>query len=214
MTIDGPHISVQEAIKLCALAAILKGRVNKYKPFRSAEQTYLKTRGDNARIQAELTGNLADNFTLRCAQAILKSAIKHAKRDCFKNFAAKLDFRKDGIRAHRYLSALNNKHCSVKNESLISHCRQFTTNNKKALALTKHSVSVCRLSSSRKDSRPQAGCLKHDEDMLFYSDFTSDELQKAMKETISGNSAGHNDLPAAFFLHFGKSAERTLLHFF
>lgn len=192
--------------------------MKKYKPFWTEELVNIKTIRDNARRQAELTGSVVDNIALRQAQAVLKKAIKPSKRDCFKEFAANIDFRRDGTRAHRFLSTLKNEPISNKNEVLISNGRTFTTNRDKALALAKHYASVCRLPKNNlKPSnlpRTVAGCLNREEDQLFNKNFSMNELLRAMKETKMGKSAGTDDLPAEFFLNLGEKARLTLLAFF
>ncbi|GBO16322.1 hypothetical protein AVEN_116217-1 [Araneus ventricosus] len=145
------YIAVSEAIRVCTLETIPRGRVKNYRPFWAEELADLKTIRDNACRQAELTGSVVDNVALRCAQAILKRAINHTKRDYFRNFAAKIDFRRDGIRAHRFLSTLKNESILAKNEILTSNGKTFTTNSDKALALVKYYTTICRLPKNKKE---------------------------------------------------------------
>ncbi|GBM58428.1 hypothetical protein AVEN_63785-1 [Araneus ventricosus] len=199
---DKSYGAVSEAIRVCALETIPRGRVKNYRPFWTEELADLKT----------------DNVALRRAQAVLKRAIKFTKRDCFRNFSAKIDFRRDGIRAHRFLSTLKNKSMFDKNEILTSNGKTFTTNSDKALALAKYYATICRLPKNKKkfsnSLKTTVGCLNREDDQLFNDNFTLNELLKAMKETKRGKSAGTDDLPAELFLNLGKKAISTLLLFY
>ncbi|GFY47506.1 uncharacterized protein TNIN_7971, partial [Trichonephila inaurata madagascariensis] len=68
-----------------------------------------KEENDLARDRDDSSGLLEDCISLRKKQTILKKEILNAKCAYFKNFLENFDYRKDGPKAFRFISALNGK---------------------------------------------------------------------------------------------------------
>ncbi|GFR19322.1 hypothetical protein TNCT_625641 [Trichonephila clavata] len=98
-----------EIILACAILCIPRGQRKKFSPFWNKELQTLKENRDKARNRAESTGMMSDCIELRKKQACLRRAIREAKRQTYRGFVENLDFRRDALRAHQFLSRLNNQ---------------------------------------------------------------------------------------------------------
>ncbi|KAG8184196.1 hypothetical protein JTE90_015561 [Oedothorax gibbosus] len=96
-------------IKECALACIPRGHVKNAKPFCNDNLQLLKEDRDRVRLAAEISGQLQDCVTLRQKNAALRKAILQAKQTSYQTFLEDLDYRKDGPKAFKFVSALNGK---------------------------------------------------------------------------------------------------------
>ncbi|KAG8185640.1 hypothetical protein JTE90_018517 [Oedothorax gibbosus] len=96
-------------IKECALACISRGHVKNAKLFWNDNLQLLKEDRDRARLAAEISGQLQDCVTLRQKNAALRKAILQAKRTSYQTFLEDLDYRKNGQKAFKFVSALNGK---------------------------------------------------------------------------------------------------------
>ncbi|GFR27682.1 uncharacterized protein TNCT_517401 [Trichonephila clavata] len=68
----------------------------------------LKNR-DKAHNRAESTGMMRDCIEFRKQHTCLRRAVREAKRQTYCGFFENLDFRRDALRAHHFLSRLNNR---------------------------------------------------------------------------------------------------------
>ncbi|GIY84953.1 hypothetical protein CDAR_618731 [Caerostris darwini] len=81
----------------------LKRRVKRYSSFWNSNLQNLMER-DDAGEKENLPEE--DCIVLRKCQVVLKKAIIESKRTSYRSFLEKLDFRRDGIRAHRVLTPI------------------------------------------------------------------------------------------------------------
>ncbi|GFQ77478.1 hypothetical protein TNCT_399281 [Trichonephila clavata] len=82
---------------------------------------------------------------MRKAHATFKKSIIEAKRSTYKNFLEKLDFRRDGVKAHKFLSQLNNKKF-LRNEPIKKGSKELTSDKDISIAFCGHyaRVSNCK----------------------------------------------------------------------
>ncbi|GFQ72556.1 uncharacterized protein TNCT_37381 [Trichonephila clavata] len=98
-----------EIILACAISCIPRGQRKKFSPFWNKELQILKENRDKARNRADSTGMMSDCIELRKQQACLWRAIREAKRQSYRGFVENLDFRRDDLRTHQFLSRLNHQ---------------------------------------------------------------------------------------------------------
>lgn len=72
------------------------------------------------RRNAEQTKNIQACAKLRKAQAVSRREVKISKRASFKGFIKMFVFKKDGPKAHKFISSLNNDNIKT-NQSPLKH---------------------------------------------------------------------------------------------
>jgi hypothetical protein len=108
---DNPEKSmerIKSAMIQCAQRTIPRGQVKRHRPFWNATLTVLKRNRNNAQKIAERSGRYQDCINLKRKRAQLLQAIIQGKRTAYRSFISRIDFRKDGIKGHRFVSNLNN----------------------------------------------------------------------------------------------------------
>ena len=174
-----------------------------------------KTRG-KARRKAENTQQLTYCITLRKRQAELQHAVKHAKRTSFKTFLTKLDFRKVGPKAHRYVSSLNNNKTRKEQQPLLQGNKELTDPADIANALCKHYANISRVRGDKRIAKtlrkqPLNSCLESRHHKLFVDKFTISELDLALSKTKTKKAAGPDGILPEFLINLGREAKKTLL---
>ena len=106
---DKINKSTCETILKTANKYIPRGIVKNYKPFWNSKLESMKKDRDIARNKAEKTKDPEDvqNWRKLCAQ--FKKEINSSKRENFNNFLQKMDYRKDGQKAYRFIHNIQNK---------------------------------------------------------------------------------------------------------
>ncbi|GFR12480.1 hypothetical protein TNCT_374031 [Trichonephila clavata] len=135
------------AVLKCASLCVPGGQQKKYTPFWNENLQKLNKDRDEARERARNTRLSKDCIALRKAQAILEKSIIEAKHSTYKSFLEKLDFRRDGMKAHKFLSQLNNKKI-LRNEPIKKDSKEFTTDKDIPSTFCGH---YARVSNYRRD---------------------------------------------------------------
>ena len=108
-----------------------------------------------ARKQAERTKELADLIALRKSQAQLVQEIKQSKRKAFRNFLEAMDFRRDGPKAHRFISTLDNDSAPKEKEPFKHGGRLFMDPREIANLFCNHYANISRVARLKKDANPK-----------------------------------------------------------
>jgi hypothetical protein len=127
-----------------------------------------------------------------------------------------LDFRKDGVKAHRFVSSLNNDRDNKAMEPLIVGGRTVSSPKDIANALCTYYAGVSRLHVPREavkriNKLPPALCLGEREHDLMNDDFKMEELKAALLTLKAGKSAGPDGIFPEFLLNMGHEAGKTFL---
>lgn len=215
---DNPDKSTDRFINAVIQAAkksIPRGQVKRYKPFWNATLTALKESRNKARKKAETTQLLSDCIELRKKQAELRKSIIKEKRQTYRQFVANLDFRRDGIKAHNFLSSLNNDRKTHQWEPVKVNGRLLTTPRDIAAALCKRFTSVGRLHTDRDERRSAkhvtSSCPSRVQHSLFNESFSLAELDVAIHTLKKRKSAGPDGIFPEFLKNLGRDARQTLL---
>lgn len=218
--VDGnPDASAELFVKAMLRAAeksIPKGQVKNYKPFWCKSLDTLKAERNEARRVAENSHDIRDCILLRKAQAKLKHTIILSKRAAYRSFAAKLDFRKDGPKAHKFISCLNNEKSSRHWEPITLNGKLLSSPKEVATALCKNYASVSRLHISAKDrklitNKGVPSCQNEQDYLLFNEKFSLNELLLAISTLKKGKSAGPDGIFPELITNLGPLALKTFL---
>ncbi|GFQ88056.1 hypothetical protein TNCT_492331 [Trichonephila clavata] len=125
----------------------------------------------------------------------MKRAIILSKGSAYRSFAANLDFRKDGPRAHRFVSRLNNEKPSHHWEPVTANGKLLTSPTEISTALSKNYAAISRLHISAKDRKSiyDKGSAPRPTEQgfpLLNKDFSIDEPLLATNALKKGKSAG------------------------
>ncbi|GFS53895.1 hypothetical protein TNIN_370941 [Trichonephila inaurata madagascariensis] len=192
---DNPDKSDEFFVKGILRAAkesIPREQVKKHLPFWNEFLDLLKSERNAARCRAENSHNIADRILLRKTQAKLKRAIIISKRTTYRSFAANLDFRTDGPRAHRFVSHLNNENSSQHWEPITANGKLLTRLTE-ATALSKNYAAISKLHITAKDRKLIFGPAPSPTEqgsLLLKMDFSYDELLLATNSMMKGKSTG------------------------
>ena len=214
-----PDASTELFVKGLLRAAnesIPKGQVKKYSPFWNCSLDRLKRDRNKLRLQAERSHSIADCTFLRKSQSKLKRAVTTAKRHAYRSFVAKLDFRKDGPKAHKFISRLNNDASTRHWEPITANGKLLTSPSDVASALSKHYAAISRLSVKAEERKAitqdeAPSCQTEEEYLLFSKDFTPDELTLAIATLKKGKSAGPDEVFPDLIKNLGPLALNTFL---
>lgn len=143
--------AITEAILKCAKVCIPRGQTKGYKPFWNPTLERLKDQRNKARRKAERTKSLLDCVDLRRKQAILTRAIKTGKRDAFRNFLEKLDFRRDGSKAHKFVTTLNNDSNKQQKLPFRERDKVHTTHNEIPNVLCKYYTQINNIKINKRE---------------------------------------------------------------
>lgn len=129
-------------------------------------------------------------------------------------FLQRLDFRKDGIKAHKYISSLNNER-SRPNVPWQVRNKLLTSNKDISKHLCQHfaQVSNYKVKAAESHTHQSPGCLTEEQDRSFNSHFTEGELELPIQNTSSGKSSGPDDILPEFLVQLGPNAQKVILEF-
>ncbi|XP_072375530.1 uncharacterized protein [Diabrotica undecimpunctata] len=208
---------VSEAILKCAKECIPRGQIKGYKTFWSPTLSKLKAARDKARGKAEKSRQINDYIELRKRQAVLTQAIKSGKREAFKSFLAKLDFRKDGVKAHRFVTTLNNDGNKQQQMPMRGMARELTTHADIANELCKHYTKVSNIKINKRERArllryPPPRQMSKNINDICSEDFSMLELEAALSDTKTKKAAGIDELYPEMLKYLGASAKGTILN--
>jgi hypothetical protein len=154
--------------------------------------------------------------SLRREHAKLQQEIVLSKWRTYRNFLSKLDFRKDGVKAHRFVSSLNNDGGNKAMEPLIVGGRNVSSPKDVANTLCTYYARISRLHVPREavkriNKLPPALCLGKREHDLMNDDFKMEEFKAALVTFKAGKSAGPDGIFPEFLLNMGHEAGKTFL---
>ncbi|GFQ96443.1 uncharacterized protein TNCT_89181, partial [Trichonephila clavata] len=196
----------------CASLCVPRGQQKKYTPFWNENLQKLKKDRDEARELARNTGLSKDCIALRKAQAMFKKSNIEAKRSTYKNFLEKLDFRRDGVKAPKFLSQLNNKKI-LRNEPIKKGSKECTSDKDISSVVCWHYARVSNYKPNFKilksDLKPQQNNNSADFQQLFNDDFNLEELINGISTLVKGKSAGPDGILPEFLINLGDSAIMT-----
>ncbi|GFQ87739.1 uncharacterized protein TNCT_143501 [Trichonephila clavata] len=185
---DNPDRAVDkltEIILACAISCIPRGQRKKFSPFWNKELQTLKENRDKTQNRAESTGMMRDCIELRKQQACLRRAIRETKHQTYRGFVENLNFRRNALRAHHFLSRLNNQK-EEKNEPIRIADKLLTSEREIAGAFNKHYTNVSNYQYHIKISKDLLGCppvcLNQEMEDIFNSPFTHWELECGIKQ--------------------------------
>ncbi|GFU67007.1 protein SMG5 [Trichonephila clavipes] len=153
------------------------------KPFWNDKLQTLTEEKDLARDRADSS----DCISLRKKQAFLKKEILNAKRASFNKFLENFDYRKDGPKAFRIISALNSKQTQP--------CKQ---------PMKRRQVRKREINSPR---------VNQEWDRLLSAPLSDEEFQRALQKLSRGKSAGPDGILPEFILELGSKAKQAILLF-
>lgn len=215
---DQINKSICEIILKTAKKYIPRGIVKNYKPFWNTKLENMKKDRDLARNKAEKTKDPKDvqNWRKLCAQ--FKKEINSSKRENFSNFLQKMDYRKDGQKAYRFIHNIQNKKERHKTPFIYNN-KQITNENTIANKFNKHYANSYTLSSKiKKEQKTIKGNLKNyikstnsTKDNIFNKNFNMKELNIAINSLKSNKSPGADNVHAEFLKHLGNKAKTQLL---
>ncbi|GFQ93063.1 uncharacterized protein TNCT_603191 [Trichonephila clavata] len=203
-----------EIILACAIACIPRGQREKFTPFWNKELQTLKENRDKARNTTESTGMMRDCIELRKQQACLRRAIRETKRQTYLCFVENLDFRRDALRTHHFLSRLNNQKEKI-NETIRNADKFLTSEREIAGAFNKHYAKISNYRPHIKISKDLLGCLpvclNQELVDIFNSPFSHWELECGIKQYPQRKSTGPDGILPEFLAHLGNEAMGVLL---
>lgn len=213
---DKSNKAVVAAIIKCAQSSVPRGQVRKHRPFWSTKLTDLKRKRNKARKTAENIKSIENCVKLRKAQAELQREIIQSKRQTYKTFVSKLDYRRDGLKAHRYLSSLNNQQVTHPAEPIVYLGKPMHDPKAAANALCHHYTSVSKLYPPKHQSKNLSKtyyttCLSEKDNDVMNRNFTLAELKIAISSLKPGKSAGPDNIFPEFLSHLGNMALETFL---
>lgn len=213
---DHTIAAVNKAILDCSAKAIPRGQVKTFKPFWNATLSTLKKNRNESRRRAEKTKALHDIIALKKDQAKLQREIKQSKRSAFKKYVSKLDFRKDGTKAHRFISRLDNNQNQAIQHPIAYGNKTYTDPSDIANAFCKFYATTSRAKGDKAIKKallksPPATCLNSDVSQLFVSDFTIQELEVALCHTKNCKAAGIDEIFPEFLKNLGFGGKMILL---
>lgn len=200
----------------CALNTVPRGKVANHQPFWSPTLTQLKNERNAARRKAERTNSSRDLTVLRKKQEALHRNITASKTAAYRSYVEQLDFRKDGIKAHKFISRLNNDQAPKGIAPIVHGNRVLTEKADIANAFCSYYSYVSRIQPSKEvkktlSKRPLCGCLTQDQQKYFNDFFTMPELDRALKSAKSNKAAGPDELYQEFLVNLGPKAKTTML---
>ncbi|XP_066903817.1 uncharacterized protein [Halyomorpha halys] len=217
----GPNVdqiaqTLTKLILKCALRNIPCGQVRKFKPYWNIELEKLKKGNGEARCRAERTGLRSDMVVLRKTSAQLRHAVICSKRQTYNNFLKEMDFRKDGKKAHAFISRINVEKI-IEHEFIKIGNKLVTTEEDIAEVYCKN---YCKISNvtlpekiKKQDLIENSGCLNLDNSKLFCSPFSKLVLEVALSKPKMGKSAGPDGVLPEFLKNLGEKAKDILLRF-
>ena len=135
-TVEDLHEKLCNVIINSAKKWIPKGKITKYRSFWSKEFSTLKKERNKARRKAERSKQSHDVQEWRRKAALVKKEIITAKRKAFQEFVEKMDYRKDGGKAYKFVNnmrATNN----TKTEPITYMGRTYTSHKSLATLFNK-----------------------------------------------------------------------------
>jgi ribonuclease HI len=211
--VDREYKDIVDIIHDAARKWIPRGKNRKYKPFWNKELQTLKENRDAARKTAEATQQMEDMVKLRRAQAKLKRNILESKRNTFEEFAEKIDYRKDGSRAHAYFSKMCNRErqSSNNNGPIVYKNKQLVEDKEKAEAICKH---IANQSNKRNLGHIKTDRKPYIDDNLdpYNAPFLINEIEYAVKKLKSRKSPGVDMIYPEFLKNLGKCGRRVILN--
>ncbi|XP_014291682.1 uncharacterized protein [Halyomorpha halys] len=208
--------TLTKIILKCALRNIPRGKVRKFKPYWNIELEKLKKGKDEARCRAERTGLRSDMVVLRKTSAQLRHAVICSKRQTYNNFLKEMDFRKDGKKAHAFISRINGEKI-IEYEPIKIGNKLVTTEKDIAEVFCKNYCKISNVTIPEKiknqDLLENPGCLNLDNSMLFCSPFSKLKLDVALSKLKMGKSAGPDGLLPEFLKNLREKAKDILLKF-
>lgn len=204
------------AILGCANDCIPRGQVKEYRPFWSPTLAKLKAARNRARCKAETSKSLQDCIELRKKQAILTQAIKSGKRDAFRTFLENPDFRKDGVKAHRFVSTLNNDGNKRQQMPIRSRNKDLASPVEIADELSKYYTKVSNIKINRAIKTnllraPPPQCLDPKMGSICMDDFSLSELDAALSLSKKRKAAGIDKIFPEMLINLGERAKVVIL---
>nr|XP_024215171.1 uncharacterized protein LOC112210333 [Halyomorpha halys] len=127
-----------------------------------------------------------------------------------------MDFRKDGKKAHAFISRINGEKI-IEYEPIKIGNKLVTTEKDIAEVFCKNYCKISNVTIPEKiknqDLLENPGCLNLDNSMLFCSPFSKLELDVALSKLKMGKSAGPDGLLPEFLKNLGEKAKDILLRF-
>ncbi|GFU97523.1 uncharacterized protein TNCV_31981, partial [Trichonephila clavipes] len=201
-------------ILACANVCIPKGHIINGKPFWNDKLQTLKEEKDLARDRADSSGLLEDCISLRKKQAILKKEILNAKRAPFIKFLENFDYRKDGPKAFRFISALNGKQMQPCKQPMKVGGKILTSDLDIAKIFLKYYREVSNFRPRRQIRKREINSRVNQKwDRLCSALFSDEEFQRALQKLSRGKSAGPDGILPEFILELGSKAKQTILLF-
>ncbi|XP_066905174.1 uncharacterized protein [Halyomorpha halys] len=176
--IRGPNVdqiaqTLTKIILICALRNILRGQVRKFKPYWNIELEKLKKGKDDARCREKGTGVRSDMVVLGKTSAQLSHAIICYKKP-YSNFLKEMAFRKDGKKAHVFISRINGEKI-IEYEPIKIESKLVTTEKDLAEVFCKNYCKISNVTLPEKiknqDLLENLGCLNLDNSMLLFTLF-------------------------------------------
>ena len=209
-----------QIILKAAKTNIPRGRIRKYKPFWSKKLAELKAERDTLRKKAEITKDSQDVKNWRQKAAKFRKEISEAKKQAFYSFVSKLDYKKDGVKIHRYISTLENKTNIKEKQPLLVKNKFICEDSQIAQEFNKHYTSFTHLprqlkqkEKSIKAQSKKLGCTT-EFSSIFNKDFSSHELHEAIMSLKDKKQPGPDYILAEFIKHLGPYAREICLKLF
>lgn len=217
-SVDAAFNNICTAVLKCATQAIPRGCVKRYSPFWNEDLQRLKEERNIARTAYEQSRLQEDKIRLKEAGALLRKEIINAKRNSYNQFLENLDFRKDGVQAHRFLSKISKNMEPAKRQPFVaSSGKTLTSNEDIAKLFCSYYAKISSWQPEQKNRKLNLKlpptCLNEKENSLFHTPFCWAELEIALDTMPIKKCAGPDNIPPEFIKHLGGSARSTLLRF-
>ena len=212
-SIENSNKKFIETLHECAFKTIPRGCVKDYKPDWTDELSQLEKQRNEAKSAiASAEDKIKATAHLNKCQATLSKTLLESTRTTFCKFLGELDYRKDGTKAHHFMSKLCGKRQRNPDDetpTLSYKNKELTTNRMKAEAHCEH---ICNLSKGNK-KKLRIRKIKHKkaENSNFDRDFTAAELNSALNKLRNKKSPGIDKVHNEFLKNLGTGAKECLL---
>ena len=201
---------------------IPRGKVKTYKPFWSKELTQLKNEREEARKNAEIKKDRTSILKWKQKAAVFKKSVITAKRNAYNKFAEKLDYRKDGNKAYKFVSTVQHE---VAPKQPMRHENKIITDDLKIASLFNTKYTSLKIPKTyKKEQKLMKKEIKKNKrskqfysnsiERIFYHPFTQSELDTAIQKTKNNTAPGPDKIHPEFIKHLGPKARNALLKFY
>ena len=218
-SIEEEYREITRIILSTAVKTIPKGRRKRFKPFWTPELEAKVKERKHFRKLAEKAPTPQNRTQYNKLSAEVKLETKKAKKDRWQKTCAEIDLSQHGHKAWKLLHNLEGKKKRSNPKAWQTEKGEIVSDKRKATILNTHFASVNRKQRRKRLDKGIHRILKQKEKRrntvheVFNKNFTSGELELALKKLKQRKAPGPDKITNEMLLHLGSKGKRKILEF-